>query len=244
MVKGYKISNMVMRSTELGAILGVCALLAVVNVAAHVGPRHTMLVLGPLTAIVLLVAGRLAGLSYAQLGLGRRALPRGLCVAAGAVASVAVVLLVAAVLPATRPAFEDARYQLSVPAALATAFVVIPLGTVLPEEIAFRGVLWGQLARARGSTVATAVSSGLFGLWHVLPSLRLGRVNPAVASVVGRGWASTALAVTGAVVFTALAGVLLCELRRRSGSLLAPIGLHWAVNGLGVLVTAMLRGNG
>jgi membrane protease YdiL (CAAX protease family) len=39
-------------------------------------------------------------------------------------------------------------------------------------------------------------------------------------------------------LFTAAAGVLFCELRRRSGSLLAPIGLHWAVNGLGVLVTA------
>jgi uncharacterized protein len=39
-------------------------------------------------------------------------------------------------------------------------------------------------------------------------------------------------------LFTAAAGVLLCELRRRSGSLLAPAGLHWAVNGLGVLVSA------
>jgi uncharacterized protein len=235
---------MASRSTELSAILGVCALLAVVNVAAHVGPRHTMLVLGPLTAVVLVVVGRLAGLSYPEMGLGRRALPRGLWFAAGAVALVAVVLLAAAALPATRPAFEDSRYQLSWPAALVTAFVVIPLGTVLPEEIAFRGVLWSLLVRARGTTVATAVSSGLFGLWHVIPSLRLNRVNPAVASVVGRGWAATALAVAGAVVFTALAGVVLCELRRRSGSLLAPMGLHWAVNGLGVLVTAALRGNG
>jgi CAAX protease family protein len=32
--------------------------------------------------------------------------------------------------------------------------------------------------------------------------------------------------------------VVFCELRRRSGSLLAPAGLHWAVNGLAVLASA------
>ncbi|MEP6561434.1 MAG: CPBP family intramembrane glutamate endopeptidase, partial [Nakamurella sp.] len=31
------------------------------------------------------------------------------------------------------------------------------------------------------------------------------------------------------------AGVLFCELRARSGSLLAPALAHWAVNGLGVI---------
>jgi membrane protease YdiL (CAAX protease family) len=34
------------------------------------------------------------------------------------------------------------------------------------------------------------------------------------------------------VVFTALAGVVFAELRRRSGSLVAPLLLHWATNGL------------
>ena len=86
--------------------------------------------------------------------------------------------------------------------------------------------------------IPTVVSSALFGAWHVLPSLRLHEVNPAVADRVGTGPVARVLAVAGAVTFTALAGVVLCELRRRSGSLLAPIGLHWAVNGLGVLVSA------
>ena len=117
-----------------------------------------------------------------------------------------------------------------------TAFVVIPLGTVLFEEVAFRGRAVGAGARpARHGARRRSVSSVLFGLWHVLPSLRLNQVNPAVTDLVGPGPAGQALAVAGAVVFTAAAGVLLCELRRRSGSLLAPIGLHWAVNGLGVL---------
>jgi membrane protease YdiL (CAAX protease family) len=39
------------------------------------------------------------------------------------------------------------------------------------------------------------------------------------------------------VGFTSLAGAVLCWLRLRSGSLLAPILAHWTVNGLGVIVT-------
>jgi uncharacterized protein len=38
------------------------------------------------------------------------------------------------------------------------------------------------------------------------------------------------------VAATTLAGVVFCELRRRSGGLLAPFALHWAVNALGLLV--------
>jgi len=48
-----------------------------------------------------------------------------------------------------------------------------------------------------------------------------------------------------AVITTVLAGVVLCEPRRRSGSLLAPIGLHWAINALGyvaALVATRWRG--
>ncbi|MFG2748367.1 CPBP family glutamic-type intramembrane protease [Streptomyces xanthophaeus] len=43
------------------------------------------------------------------------------------------------------------------------------------------------------------------------------------------------------MLFTAAAGVQFCELRRRSGSLLAPMGLHWAVNAFGYLVGYLLR---
>jgi membrane protease YdiL (CAAX protease family) len=43
------------------------------------------------------------------------------------------------------------------------------------------------------------------------------------------------LRVAGTLLVTACGGVVLCELRRRSNSLLAPIAAHWAINGLGVL---------
>lgn len=227
-------------ATLWGPIVITCAVLVVVNVVGHEGPHHTMLVLGPIAAVALILLARHAGLSFDELGLGRRHVRRGLVFAAVEIALVIAVYLVAAAIPATREAFHDQRYQLSLGAAAVTAFIVIPLSTVIPEEIAFRGVLLGLFNRRARPLVAAAASSGLFGLWHVLPSLRLSTVNPAVSAVVGTGWAGALLGVVGAVLFTSAAGMVFCELRRRSGSLLAPIGLHWAVNGLGVLMSALI----
>jgi uncharacterized protein len=227
------------RSVRAGLAVGpVVGVLVAVAVAGRFGPPHTMLVAGPLGAALLLLVGRLGGLGADEMGLGRRSWRRGAAYAAVCVAAVAAVYVAAVLVPATRPALLDERYRVDPAAAVLTAFVWIPIGTVLFEEVAFRGVLWGLLCSNRGATRATFVSSVLFGVWHVLPSLRLNEVNPAITGLVGPGASGRALAVAGAVTFTALAGVVLCELRRRSGSLLAPFGLHWAVNGLGVVVSA------
>jgi membrane protease YdiL (CAAX protease family) len=56
---------------------------------------------------------------------------------------------------------------------------------------------------------------------------------------VGADAAGTVLRVIVTVVFTALAGVVLCGLRLRSGSLVAPVLAHWTVNGLGVIVAVL-----
>ena len=43
-----------------------------------------------------------------------------------------------------------------------------------------------------------------------------------------------------AVVATGSAGFVFSWLRRRSGSLIAPIALHWSLNGLGALAAALV----
>ncbi|MGW6949762.1 CPBP family intramembrane glutamic endopeptidase [Streptomyces xanthophaeus] len=218
------------------------AVLAAANLALNrwTGPW------GPVTAVVvsglLLGVLRWAGGTLADAGLARGTLARGARWALVLIGLVGFVYLAGALLPATRGLFEDRRYEaMDGGEVMLRVFVLVPVGTVLVEEIAFRGVLYGLVRRAGGAVRATVVSSLLFGLWHVLPSLHLATAKPAVNSVVGDSGLGAVLAVLGAVLFTAAAGVLFCELRRRSGSLLAPMGLHWAVNAFGYLVGYLLR---
>ncbi len=215
----------------------VVAILIPVNVI-DVRVEHAALVVGPVTAAGLALIARRAGLSWADIGLGPGTWRRGLAWGGAAIGAVAVVFAVGAALPLTRNSFRDSRYHFGWGNSLLTSFVLIPLGTVLLEELAFRGVLWGLLRSWRGTLVATTISSGLFGLWHVLPSLHLAADNQAVGQAVGGGLSGQVLSILGTVLFTAASGVVFCELRRRSGSLLAPAGLHWATNALGVLASS------
>jgi membrane protease YdiL (CAAX protease family) len=178
----------------------------------------------------LLALARLSGLTWAQLGLGRERAASGLRWAFGTVAVVAPVYLVGVLVPRIRPAFQDPRYHLSLQEALFSGFVVIPAGTVLLEEVAFRSVLWGMLSRHLRTRQVLGTTSALFGLWHVFPSRHLAAGEHAVSDD-GEG----ALIVAATVALTTLGGLLFGELRRRSGSVLAGAGAHWATNALGVL---------
>jgi membrane protease YdiL (CAAX protease family) len=173
-----------------------------------------------------------------DLGLARPAWPAGLRwggAAALLVAAAYALVLLAAPLRHSLPqeAGGDGR------AVLTAVLVVIPLGTVLPEELAFRGLLLSLLGRGYGMLAGTWLSSGLFGLWHVLAALGGGAANAAITGAVGGGAPGTAARVVVTVVFTSLGGAALCWLRLRSGSLLAPALAHWTVNALGVIVIAL-----
>ncbi len=190
---------------------------------------------GPVIAGALLAYARWTGLSWAQLGLARSQFRRGARWGLIVAAVVASVYAVGVAMPWTRSAFLDSRYHLSVVRALTTAFIVIPLSTVLVEEVAFRSVLWAALTRHMTAWKALTITSTLFGLWHVLPSLRLASTNPAIRGALGATAHATVLAVVGTVLFTTLGGLVAGELRRRSGSILASVGMHWATNALGIM---------
>jgi len=178
---------------------------------------------------VLLVLARRSGSEWADLGLARGTLRRGARWAGIEVLIVALLYLVVLTAPAVRGSLIDARASdLTASAVVYAALVRVPVATVLLEEIGFRGVLWAQVTRLRGTTWATAVSSALFALWHVVPATRLTHANVTVGYLAGV-LGVTATVVT-ALVASGLAGAFLCELRRRSDSLLAPIGLHLATN--------------
>ncbi len=223
--------------------LVLCVLLLVAaNVLNNRIAPGAYLVTAPVTAALLLLLLFLAGGTWADAGLDRAGWARGARWAAALIGLVAAVYLAGALFPPTQELFSDRRTEGD--SAGTVAFVVLvrlPLGTVLLEEIAFRGVLYGLLRKEWDVTVATAGSSLLFGLWHILPSLHLGENKPALGSVFGQSVLGVVVVELGTVLFTGLAGVLLCELRRRSGSLLAPAGLHWATNALGIVTGFVLH---
>jgi membrane protease YdiL (CAAX protease family) len=182
----------------------------------------------------LLTAGRSAGLTWDELGLARRGLATGLRWGGVCSAPVAAGLAVALAIPALRPLLTDARVGGMAATEIAYRTLVrIPLGTVLWEEVAFRGVLLAALARLLPLPAATAASSAVFGVWHIRPTLCALTANDLVSGPVATG-----VAVLLACSLTAAAGVVFTWLRLLSGSLLAPALLHLATNSLGTLAAA------
>jgi membrane protease YdiL (CAAX protease family) len=175
-------------------------------------------------AVLAAAAG--SGLTAADLGLRRDGWLRGVRAGAWPAATLAAGWLVLAAVPATRPVLADERIMgLTWREVTYQTTVRIPVGTVLWEEAAFRGALQASLRRVLPGPAAIAVTSGVFGIWHIRPTVDALRINQVAAS------RRAALgSVTAAVAGTAAAGVLLSWLRERSGSLAAPVLLHLTAN--------------
>lgn len=191
-------------------------------------------------AVALIALALTAGVNRAAIGLsiGRRTV----VAAVIGLGSVAAVLAVAWVLPYTRQVFTSSPAASITSAGLLWAVLVrVPFGTVLLEEVAFRGVLPALLGadgrRWRWWPVLGA--SVLFGLFHLFSALRLAKCDGlAVHSLfcpAGPVAGSAALM----VVATGL-GVLLCAVRHLGGGLLAPFAVHTAANGAGYVLAWMV----
>ena len=173
-----------------------------------------------------LAAAAASGLTAADLGLGRGRLGAGLRWAAAPSGALAAGWAILAAVPATRPVLADQRITgLTWPEVAYQVTVRIPAGTVLWEEVAFRGVLQAALRRVLPQPAAIAVTSGVFGLWHVRPTVEALRINQLAGSR-----RAAAGSVAASVAGTAAAGLLLSWLRERSGSLSAPVLLHLTAN--------------
>ena len=162
-----------------------------------------------------------------ELGLERQRVGAGLRLG-GLVLAVVVVAVIAATALSDDPLGLGAgRTHLGRGSLLFQVFVEIPIATVVLEEFAFRGLVVALLERICAPRVALAWSALLFGLWHLGPAW-----PGADAGGIGR-----AIGVVGA---TAVAGVVLHLLKRRSGSLVAPIIAHWATNGAALAIVWLM----
>jgi membrane protease YdiL (CAAX protease family) len=227
----------VRRWEPIGLTGGLVAVLAAWNnlvVTRLPGYPGSYVVVNAAAGGVLLVSARWAGLTWDELGLARRRLPAGVRWGGTCAGLVAAGLAAAVAIPAVRPLVTDARAGGMDGGQIAyQALVRVPFGTVLWEEIAFRGVLLAAFARLLTLPAATAASSAVFGVWHIRPALSALAANDLV-----EGPVATAAAVLLACLGTAGAGVVLTSLRLRSGSLLAPVLVHLATNSLGSLAAA------
>jgi len=207
-------------------------------------PRRFHVLTNPLAAVALTGLARAAGIRRTGQGLDPRRALAGLAAGIGAALPVIGVVVAGLAVPATRRLFRDERLALLTGRqALYEAIVRIPIATALGEEVVFRGALLGVLLRRHPPLTAAALSSALFGLWHLLPGSEILGAGPAgrVTATNGQATSAAATAALGyapavtTVLATAAAGWGLAGLRLRTGSVIAPTVAHAALNSAALL---------
>lgn len=171
-----------------------------------------------------------SGTTLADMGLERDRVKDGLSLGWKVALPVAATVLVGIAIPASRELFTgDAAMNMPPGEAAFDMLVRIPFGTVIPEELIFRGALLGMFLRRHEPWKAAALSSLLFGVWHVFPTLDRLQTNPAgdLAGTYAFGHGAATLVTVG---LTAAAGMGFSWLRLRSGSVVAPMLTHLTIN--------------
>ncbi len=183
-------------------------------------PRAVLL---PLAAVVWAV--RFQALTLSDLGLTRRNLGAGAAIGLAA----AVAITVPAVLYFLFPIgvsggsidYENFAND-SVGEFAFWAAVRYPVHAAVFEEALFRGVLLALALRSFGLTGGIVFSAAAFAAWHVAVDY-----DTMADSNVADNTAFFALAQAGALVVLFAGGLAFALMRRRTGSLAAPIVFHW-----------------
>ena len=221
-------------------VLGLLIIVNVLNHSPYVAQRWYVPT-GIVGSALIVWIGYRAGVTLSDIGLGPNSWIPGLIWSTGCIALVTSVYVIGGSMTFTRRFLADDRAVLG-PRTLAYKVLVnVPLGTVLFEELAFRGVGLALLAQWFPLWQAVLYSSLLFGFWHILPSLVMHDANAAVGDLLGQGIWGRLQSVLLTVLGTAIAGVVFCLLRIQSDSLLPPMALHWAINGLGFIAASWVH---
>lgn len=230
------------RRRRLWALAAAIAVLLVSNVMSNrVLPSWAYVPWNLSMAFVLLAIAYRGGAGPVAVGLGIRHWHRPVGVGLLLAGGTALLFALGMIVPATQNAFIDTRIGgADVQTMLWVVLVQIPLGTVVLEEVAFRGVLpalMGASPAIRWRWGPVLGASVLFGLWHILPSMGIGDANAAVGAAVGNNvWVNTSLAVLAMTV----AGVALCVIARLGKGIKTTMLLHWATNSLGFFAAWLL----
>ena len=217
---------------ELGAAAAVLGYGVLVN---RVVPNGLYVPVNLAAAGAAVAAAHALGASWRDLGLARDRMTAGLRLGGLTLLPIAAAVALGLAVPWTREFFRDTTIvDASTAEAVYTLLLRIPFGTALAEELIFRGALLGLFLQRHRPWVAVALSSAVFGLWHVLPTLSSLDTNPGAAATAGSVLLQAG-AVALVVLATGLAGAVFSWLRLRSGSILAPWLTHTGFNSIGYL---------
>ncbi|SFW72143.1 CPBP family intramembrane glutamic endopeptidase [Amycolatopsis australiensis] len=229
--------------TPLRRVLALVAagvtLAASTTLANRVLPGWAYPVCGLVAAAILVGCGRAAGCTWMDLGLGRVRRPAQVGLTGAAL--IAAVFGIALAVPALRTVYHDGRVgDPDFTQLLWLTCGRILFGTVLIEEVAFRGVLPALFGASdeRWSWPPILASAALFGLWHALPALAIGR-NAAVHAVFG----TTPVAVLQVLAMAAagVAGIFLHWWRHAGRGVLASAMVHFTTNAGGLTLAVLVR---
>jgi membrane protease YdiL (CAAX protease family) len=178
----------------------------------------------------LFVIYKISGLAAEDIGLSRARVGSGLKYAFVAVAIISVIFLVLFLL--NQNIFRDHRYDQKLLTALTTALLIVPLKTVLFEELAFRGLMPSLLKNLNSGLWFVLVTSAvLFGLWHLTSAPR--------GNALSVGSFSNLSVVFLVFIATTVGGGFLYYLRYKSNSLVSPVVVHWFVNGFAIVLSSL-----
>ena len=178
--------------------------------------------------VVMIGSSRRFNLTLAEVGISRHRAARGAAIGlavAAVVAGLAVLSLRSGLL-VPGPVEYSPFASMTVGEVLLRAWIWVPLATVLPEELSFRGVLLALLRRRYPDARAAVLSAVPFALWHAL--IIVHTVSRTSLAERGETWA---IGIVGGFAAVAIGGWLFAQLRIRSGSLITSIACHWAFNG-------------
>jgi membrane protease YdiL (CAAX protease family) len=216
------------------------ALLAVTAVlVGTVVPGWAYPIINTTVAVALIAVALTSGVSATAVGLtfGRRPM---LATAIGLLC-VAAVLGAGWALPSVREVITASpAASISTTQLLWAVLVRVPFGTVLLEEVAFRGVLPALLGAdgRRWAWRPMLGASGLFGLFHVFPAVQQGQCDElAVHSLFCP--AGPILAPIAVMLVAVALGLLLCLVRHVGGGLIASFTVHTVANSAGYLMAWM-----
>src|SRR5258706_878773 len=190
------------------------------------------------TLLIVIVASRWCGLTWAEAGIGPTSLRRSSLIGAGIGLGLAAVVLLALEVGAqlgTPITYQPLRGA-SIAAVLTHALVGVPLQTAIPEELAFRGLMLGLLMRKLTPWRATLVTSALFVAWHVVVQVQ----TLAVTNFTSPWQIVPAMGLAFAGLFAG--GVIFALLRFRTRNRARAVVAHWLLDaGLIAVLDFMTR---